>query len=263
MLILAEAMAVLGLQVNSMDNYQLSNFYTPNVRISSVNPMSEEAIWPKNVEICVTRIPIRKRDGYSKEMMTDFAKKLKGSMVKNGIVFLVCYAPVECKHRPFEVASIMSDAGFNHIDNIVVQKTWYPGKRSEINLVNSHDYVLYFCNGKVWNLDRLPIKQYLNSDDELSCPGNTWTVTTGSLDEKISIDLASLLLKMTDALPGSIVFDPFMGNQSTLEVSLKLGHSFFGFEKPLYKKKIGYYPNERQLKRYKKLIDKLQKYEEE
>lgn len=241
-------MVVLAVQEYNLDQYDLSQFYSPNARISNVDPLSTDAIWPHNIELCITRVPIRKRDGYSPEMIEAFTKKLKGCMVQNGIVFLVCYAPVECKHRPFEIAKIMSDAGFHHIDNIVIKKTWFPGKRSEINLVNSHEYVLYFCNGKVWNLDRLPIRNYLECDEESSCPGNTWEVTTGSLDETISHDLASLLMKMTDSLPGSIVFDPFMGNQSTLQVSIQLGHNFFGFEK-----------DERRLKRYSKLLDKMKK----
>jgi DNA modification methylase len=137
----------------------------------------------------------------------------------------------------------MTDAGFNHIDNIVIQKTWYPGKRSEINLVNSHEYVLYFCNGDVWNLDRLPIRQYLNTSTDISCPGNTWKVETGSLDESIPEDLAELLLRMTDSLPGSIVFDPWMGNSSTMQASIKLGHSFYGFE-----------TDPKRMQRYEKLV---------
>jgi hypothetical protein len=168
-------------------------------------------------------------------------------MVQNGVAFLICYAPVECKSRPFEIARAMVDAGFNHVDNIVIQKSWFPGKRSEINLVNSHEYVLYFCNGDVWNLDRLPIRDYLDTNEDISCPGNTWKVETGSLDESISVDLAELLLRMTDALPGSIVFDPFMGNQSTMLSSLKLGHSFHGFEK-----------DPKRVKKYQKILETMQ-----
>jgi len=209
----------------------LAKLFTSNIRISNLDPFHSDAVWPANIELCITRIPIRKRDGYDDNVMSELAIKLKNHMVKNGVVFLVCYAPVEAKARPFKVAQYMVDAGFNHIDNIVIQKTWYPGKRSEINLVNSHEYVMYFCNGDVWNLDRLPIREYLNTNSEISCPGNTWKVETGSLDESISVDLAELLLRMTDSLPGSIVFDPFMGNSSTLKTSLKLGHSFWGFEK--------------------------------
>lgn len=208
----------------------LSKLFQSSVRIQNMSPFARDAVWPNNVELCVTRIPIRKRDGYDPETMKKFAERLKSSMVQNGIVFLICYAPVECKWRPFEIAKTMADAGFNHVDNIVIKKTWFPGKRSEINLVNSHEYVLYFCNGEVWNLDRLPVRQYMKVDESVSCPGNTWEVNTGSLDESIPLDLAELLMRMTDSLPGSIVFDPFMGNQATVQSSLKLGHSFYGFE---------------------------------
>lgn len=221
----------------------LAKMFTSNIRVSNLGPFHSDAVWPANIELCVTRVPIRKRDGYDDTMMKNFAIKLRNHMVKNGVVFLICYAPVEAKARPFQVAQYMVDAGFNHIDNIVIQKTWYPGKRSEINLVNSHEYVLYFCNGDVWNLDRLPIRQYLGTDPEISCPGNTWKVETGSLDESIPLDLAELLLRMTDSLPGSIVFDPWMGNSSTLLASMKLGHSFYGCE-----------TDPKRMQRYEKLI---------
>lgn len=224
----------------------LDKMFDSNVRIADLDPMDLDAIWPMNIEICITRIPIRKRDGFNIEAFNAFSKKLKLHMVQNGIVFLVCYAPIESKGRPFEVSNLMVDNGFNHIDNIIVKKSWFPGKRSEVNLVNSHEYVLHFCNGGVWKLDRLPIREYMKIEDEPSCPGNTWEIFTGSLDESIPYDLAELLLRMTDALPGSIVFDPNMGNQSTLKASMKLGHSFYGFEK-----------DPKKLVKYEKTINKF------
>jgi len=230
-----------------MDN-NLSKLFDFNVRVQNMSPTDPDAVWPHNIELCLTRVPIRKRDGYSEEAIKLFAKKLRVNMVRNGVVFLVCYAPVEAKWRPFEIAKHMVDEGFTHIDNIVIEKTWFPGKRSEVNLVNSHEYVMYFCNGDVWKLDRLPVRNYLKTGPDTTCPGNTWKVTTGSLDESISSDLAELLLRMTDALPGSIVFDPFMGNQSTLAAALKLGHSFYGFEKDYNR-----------IKRYEKAIEKYKK----
>jgi DNA modification methylase len=54
-------------------------------------------------------------------------------------------------------------------------------------------------------------------------------------------------MRMTDSLPGSIVFDPFMGNQATLQAAIKLGHSFHGFE--VDNKRIKKY--EALLKKYK------------
>lgn len=209
----------------------IESIFNTSVRIDQLDPLDDNAIWSKNTEVCVTRVPIRKRDGYSAEMMKKFAEKLKANMVTNGIVFLICYAPSEDKARPFEVAKAMTDAGFSHIDNIIVKRSWLPGKRSEVNLVNSYDYVLYFCNGNVWKLDRTPLIQYLKTEEEVHCPGNCWTVETGSLDEAYSYDLAELLIRMTDSLPSSIIMDPFMGGTSSLKAALKLGHSFVGFDK--------------------------------
>jgi DNA modification methylase len=207
----------------------LQETFSQNVRISSLDPMSDDAIWPMNTEVCITRVPIRKRDGFDIQAFNKFAAKLKQHMIPNGIVFLICYAPIEAKSRPFEIAKAMTDVGFNHIDNIVIQKTWFPGKRSEVNLVNSHEYVLHFCNGDVWKLDRVPLTRYLKTDEEVSCPGNTWRIETGSLDEAYPVDLAELLIRMTDCLPGSIILDPFGGGTGSLRAALKLGHTFFGF----------------------------------
>lgn len=220
---------------NTLDN--LASLFKTNVRIANINPLDKDAVWPHNIEVCITRIPIRKRDGYDPDVIKSLVTKLKNHMVPNGIVFFICYAPTEAKHRPFEVSKMMTDQGFNHIDNIVIEKTWFPGKRSETNLVNSHEYVLHFCNGDVWKLDRLPVRKYLKTPESISCPGNTWKVQTGSLDESYPIDLAELLIRMTDALPGSIVFDPYMGTQSSLRAAVKLGHSFYGFEQDARKMK--------------------------
>lgn len=229
-----------------MDN--LASLFNTNIRINNMHPLSKDAIWPKNQELCITRIPIRKRDGWDPDQFVEFAKRLKTHMVPNGIVFLICYAPIEAKFRPFEVAKTMVEAGFTHIDNIIVQKTWYPGKRSETNLVNSHEYVLHFCNGNVWKLDRLPIREYLDSPDEVSCPGNTWEIETGSLDESYPVDLAELLIRMTNCLPGSVIFDPYCGGTGSLKAALKLGHTFYGFEQ-----------DPKQLKKYEKLVEEFEK----
>lgn len=226
----------------------IQNLFSTNIRVTSNDPLDQLAIWPANIEVTICRIPIRKRDGYSKDRLEKLAAKLKANTVKNGVVFLICYAPNECKARPFEVAQCMTEAGFTHIDNIIVEKSWLPGKRSESNLVNSHEYVLHFCNGKIWNLDSLPIREYLKLDKDVTCSGNTWKVETGSLEDSYPLDLAELLIRMTDALPGSVIFDPYMGTSAALSASLKLGHSFYGFEM-----------SQRKLKRYQSIIDDVNK----
>lgn len=208
----------------------LSKLFDTSIRVASMSPFDTNAVWPHGIEISIMRVPIRKRDGYDPTMMTDLAKKLKDHTAINGAAFLICYAPMEAKARPFEVADSMVKAGFNHIDNIIIEKSWYPGKRSEVNLVNSHEYVFHFVNGNVWKLDRAPLRKYLRTPSELSCPGTVWKVITGSLDESYPLDLAELLIRMTDVLPGSSIFDPFMGTAATLKACLKLGHSFCGFE---------------------------------
>lgn len=228
----------------------LTSIFGTSIKVNQTDLFDKDSVWPHNVEVCITRIPIRKRDGYSQEFMSKFAKQLKETMATNGLVFLVCYAPTEAKFRPFEVAKEMVDAGFVHVDNIVIEKTWLPGKKAENVLVNSHEYVLFFCNGNVWKIDRQPVRKYLMLDDKAQCIGNTWLVETGSLDEAYSEDLAELLLRMASCLPGSSVFDPFMGNSASLKACLKLGHSLTGFEL-----------DQRKILQYKKIIDDYRKKE--
>lgn len=227
---------------------EITNLFSQHIRIHNMSPFDRDAVWPANTEVVIARVPIRVRDGYSVEMIQQLAAKIKSSMVTNGIVFLICYAPLEAKARPFEVANEMVKAGFTHIDNIIIEKSWLPGKRSEVNLVNSYDIVLHFCNGNIWKLDRLPIRQYLGTPDDVSCVGNLWQVETGSLDESYPIDLAELLIRMTDCLPGSIVVSPWMGGSSALRACLKLGHSFTAFEMDV-----------KRLKRYEKIIEEHKK----
>lgn len=226
----------------------LAQLFASNIKINTGDCLDQFALWPHNVDILIARIPIRKRDGYSEEMLEALSKKIKECMAQNGVAFLICYGPTEEKARPFKIAQSVASMGLNHVDNIVVKRSWLPGKRSESNLVNSHEYVFFFCNGDVWGLDRLPIKEYLGLNNDVSCPGNTWTVETGSLDEAYPLDLAKLLIKMADQLPGSLVFDPFMGTQSALQAAIESGHSFVGFEK-----------DSRRVKRYKKLIEQMVK----
>lgn len=228
------------------NNFSL--IFNTSVKINQSNLLDRDSVWPNGVEVCITRMPIRKRDGYSESFIKTFASKLKASMAPNGLIFLICYAPTEAKFRPFEVAKTMVEEGFNHIDNIVIEKTWLPGKRAENMLVNSHEYVLFFCNGDVWKIDRQPVKKYLMLEDNVSCIGNTWLVETGSLDEAYSEDLAELLIRMSSCLPGSSVFDPFMGNSASLKACLKLGHSLTGFEM-----------EPRKVSQYKKIIDDFKK----
>jgi hypothetical protein len=230
-----------------MSDNSLSVFNT-SINISQIKHDHPDAVWPVGVDICIARLPIRKRDGYTPELMKTFAQRLKNSVSKNGIVYLICYAPSEAKSRPFEVAKEMVEAGFTHIDNIIIEKTWLPGKRAENTLVNSHDYVLWFCNGNVWKIDREPLRKYLMLDESAPCIGNTWLVETGSLDEAYSDDLAEILLRMADCLPGSSVFDPFMSNSAIVRACLKLGHSLSGFEM-----------NDRKLAQYTKIIDDFSK----
>jgi tRNA G10 N-methylase Trm11 len=89
-------------------------------------------------------------------------------------------------------------------------------------------------------------------DETSPCVGNTWLVETGSLDESYSDDLASLLIRMSDLLPGSSVFDPFMGNSAILKACLTMGHSLTGFE-----------TDKRKIKQYQKIIEDFKRKEQD
>lgn len=223
----------------------LAQIFKTNVKIYNTDCMDEDFNWSHGINLAICRFPIRKKDSFSIEMLKKFCQKLKANMAPNGNVFLIMYCPVEEKSRPFEVAREMVDSGFTHVDNIIIAKTWNPGKRSEMNLVNSYDMMFHFCNGKVWRLDRKPVLDYLQIDEEEhGCPGNLWKITTGGLDDSYPADLAELVIKMCDLLPGSLICDPYMGTSSALTTALKLGHSFIGFE-----------PDARKFKKCQDIVD--------
>jgi hypothetical protein len=199
------------------------------ITLTAVDPLADTAVWPHNIEVCLTRVPIRKKDGYSVELIEKLAKKLKTAMARGGSVFLICYAPAEDKARPFEISRAMTTVGFKHIDSIIVERTWTPGRRAESTLSNSYDFVLHFVNGDSWKLDREPLREYMGIDDPNICPGNLWCVETGSLDEPYPIDLAELLVQTTACLPGSLLFDPFCSGTALARCAIKLGHSMTAF----------------------------------
>lgn len=207
---------------------------------------SELAIWPQKVDLVITRVPIRKKEGFSSKKFKEFSKRLFNSMEANSLAFLVCYAPIEDRTRPFEVCKLMVDSGFNHVDNIIIEKTWIPGRRSEVNLVNAYDFVLFFSKGNKYQIDRTPVQEYLQAPYEIlakeskdqdfqmptesGCIGNLWLVQTDSLEDPISNDLADLLVLFSSVLPGSQIFDPFGGSKSLIKSASKLQHSLTIFE---------------------------------
>ena len=234
-----------------MDDSSIIVNLDKSIRITQTNAMDKLSVWPRNIDLCITRMPIRKRDGYNLEFVNDFSKKLKPCMVKNGMVFLVCYSPSEDKTRPFQIVQSMIAEGFYLRDIIVIEKSWFPGKRSTNSLVNSYDYVLWFSMSDQFSIDVEPIKKYMMLEKEADL-GNIWYCSSSSLDESISPDLCELLVRFSSLLPGSAIFDPMMGNMGMLKACLKLGHSLYGFDTDL-----------RKLKAYKKIIEEFKDFSKE
>lgn len=227
-----------------------SIIFNNSIRISGLDCMDRDAVWPANIEVCITKFPIRIKDGYSIDLVKTFCNRLKSFMRTNGIVFLICYAPTESKSRPFLLANEMEKVGFNHIDNIIIEKTWSSSKRVENRLSNSHELVLMFCNGNMWSVDKHVVQKYLQESGDKNL-GNVWLVESGQLNSAYSEDLAELLLRFINLLPGSLIFDPFMKNSSIVKACLKLGHSLYGFETKLSK-----------MDEYQKVINDFKKIQE-
>jgi len=228
-----------------------NNFlFTQNTKIINHDILSEFIDFPANSDICITKLPIRRVDGYKKTFLVEFANKLFNCMGANGIVFLICYAPTECKYRPFEIAKEMENVGFKHVDNIIIEKTWVFGRKISNMLSNSHEYVLMFSRSPNWIINKKSLELFLGiGPDEFL--GNTWLFESGPLSQTISPQLAEALMLMVQCLPGALVIDPFMSNTSTMRAALKLGYSFWGCEKDPSKMKN----YEAILKKYKKEVE--------
>lgn len=55
----------------------IARLFDTSLRISNMNPLDPHAVWPQNIEVCITRIPIRKRDGYDPDVIKKLITKLK------------------------------------------------------------------------------------------------------------------------------------------------------------------------------------------
>jgi DNA modification methylase len=236
--------SIISSQGDIMINYTFNHqIFSNNIRIIALSAMDKDAIWVHNIHTCITKFPIKKKDGYSLSFVDRFAKQLHIHMAQNGHIFLICYAPSEDKKRPFEIASIMEKNGFKHIDNILIVKNWSAGKRFENSLMNTHEYILWFTNGDKVIIDKEPVNNFLKLEEGLAA-GNTWHSKVSTLDEAIPQDISDALIKMTNCLPSSLIFDPFMGNSSTITSALNCGHNFYGFE-----------TNEKKIKKYTEILD--------
>lgn len=208
----------------------IDSYFQSTYLVQPTSFFDPEAVQVKNIEVVITRVPGRSKDGYSLDMVNSLTNRLKESVVDGGFVFLICYGPIECRWRPFEISKVMCEKGFNQIDNIIIRKSWNSGKRTEHALTNNYEYVLFFINGKARILDKRPLRKYFGTPEEETCIGNVWDIKDTTLNDSISYDLSNLLIKLTNILPGSTIMNPFGGSVHLLKAAIELGHSYYSWE---------------------------------
>jgi DNA modification methylase len=178
------------------------------------------------------RFPTRKKDGSYDIDLADFAKRIMDSLNPSGWCVAYAYASIENKLRPFDLAAALRDVGLHMVDIVVINRPWWSGKKSDAHLALSHEYAIIFSKNSKWYLDRAQIYPVLTGDKykDVSCPGSSWDLKKYNHNESYSAELSTAIMKMVGLLPGSVVFDPFMGGSSGIYASVACGHSFIGFE---------------------------------
>jgi len=193
--------------------------------------ITEVAIWPRNIDLVITRFPATEKDGYSKGLAGYVANKAFNGMNSNTLLYLVVSSLKESKERPFALIDIFTSVGFNFIDTIIWVRNKFTPTQGAKRLNNIYDFVFLLSKGDNYHLDRQSIvylkKQSLpECEEDYICPGNVWKIKIDDRDST-PIELYESIIKLSNILPNSLIVDPFL-TLSTFKASLQLGHSFWG-----------------------------------
>lgn len=203
-----------------------------------------EARWPQNIDLLITKLPATEKEGYTQGLVAFVAQQTFKNMNPNSLAFVIVSSYKEQKERPYLIMEVFKSAGFAFIDTIIWEKNKYTPTQGGKRVNNVYDFVFLFAKGDNYHLDREAIA-YLRREGqgEYLCPGNVWRI---KVDEKDSVpqELAECAIKLANLLPNSRIVDPFMDTGAVLKATLKLQHSFWGFE-----------PNALKYRRCRKIVD--------
>ncbi len=204
----------------------------------------EQYVNNKVIDLIVTSPPYKKEDGFSYELIKDVSQQCFRVLKDNSLCFINFGHLANHKSRPFKVAMIFEEAGFNWVDTIVWVKNHYTPVQGDKRLNNLTEFIFMFTKGKGFRLDRLSIgvpyadKSNVGrySDKDLKCGGNVWYIPYETIQRKeqklhkdrFPIELPLRCINLSNVREGSVVLDPFAGSATTGIACKETGMEFSG-----------------------------------
>jgi len=203
--------------------------------------------WPKS-DLIITSPPYKDKDGYTEQLIRGFAERSYESLNDDSLLFCNFGHLAAFKSRPFRVAMMLEDAGFNWIDTITWVKNHYRPLAGKRRVNNLSEFVFMMGKGNP-TIDRLSIgvpyqdksnikRWKATGGNDLKCGGNVWNIPYETVrnkkdklhNDRFPVELPTRCIKLSAIPKKSLVLDPFVGSGTTA-LSAKLnGMEFFGTE---------------------------------
>jgi len=199
-----------------------------------------------SVDLIVTSPPYKEAGGYRDALLYNVARHCYRVSKVNSLCFVNFGHLAHYKSRPFEVAMMFQDAGYQWIDTITWVKTQFSPIQGEKRLNNVTEFVFQFAKGSDYELNRLSIgvpytdKSNVGrySDVDLRCGGNIWVIPYETIQRKeqklhpdrFPVELPLRCIRLANIPSGAVVLDPFMGSGTTAVAAVQEGKQFLGFE---------------------------------
>jgi site-specific DNA-methyltransferase (adenine-specific) len=207
----------------------------------------KSSIW-KELDLVVTSPPYKDEDNYTDDLMEDMGAWAWDHLKDDTLFFINFGHLANFKSRPFRVAMMMEDMGFNWIDTITWTKNHFRPLQGNKRVNNLTEFIFMMGKGKP-EIDRLAIGvPYADKSNatrwkaaggvDKRCRGNVWDIKYETVvnkaqklhNDRFPLDLPKFCIKLAGLEAGDVVGDPFSGSGTTAVACKEEGVDFLGTE---------------------------------